>query len=193
MSQQAARKRKPEPVYLRVIQGGLVPADGYAQTQLRNKKFKIGDVVRCDVRKLRNPRFNRLVHRIGQLCVKNLEQFKNMDPHAAIKRLQLESNAGCEEITISLNAGWSAGNEILRSALILLKDFFFMLAKNAGIEIRENGTVTLRIPRSISYESMGQEEYENVALIICRHISEVYWSGLGPDQIAEMAESMVEE
>ena len=193
MSQQAARKRKPEPVYLRVIQGGLVPADGYAQTQLRNKKFKIGDVVRCDVRKLRNPRFNRLVHRIGQLCVKNLEQFKNMDPHAAIKRLQLESNAGCEEITISLNAGWSAGNEILRSALILLKDFFFMLAKNAGIEIRENGTVTLRIPRSISYESMGQEEYENVALIICRHISEVYWSGLGPDQIAEMAESMVDE
>lgn len=186
-------KRKPEPVYLRVIQGGLVPADGYAQSQLRNKKLKIGDVVRCDVRKLRNPKFNRLVHRIGQLCVKNLEQFKNMDPHAAIKRLQLESNAGCEEITISLNAGWSVGNEILRSALILLKDFFFILAKNAGIEIRENGTVTLRIPRSISYESMGQEEYEEVALIICRHISEAYWSGLGPDQIAEMAESMVDE
>ena len=186
-------KRKPEPVYFKVIQGGLVPADAYAQTQLRNKKFKIGDVVRCDVRKLRNPKFNRLVHRIGQLCVKNLEQFKNMDPHAAIKRLQLESNAGCEEITISLNAGWSVGNEILRSALILLKDFFFILAKNAGIEIRENGTVTLRIPRSISYESMGQEEYEEVALIICRHISEAYWSGLGPDQIAEMAESMVDE
>jgi hypothetical protein len=125
--------------------------------------------------------------------VKNLDQFKNMDPHAAIKRLQLESNAGCEEITISLNTGWSAGNEILRSALILLKDFFFMLAKNAGVEIRENGTVTLRIPRSISYESMGQEEYEEVALIICRHISEVYWSGLGTVQIAEMAESMVDE
>ena len=191
--QSAARKRKPEPVYLRVIQGGFAPADGYAQTQLRNKKFKIGDVVRCDVRKLRNPKFNRLVHRIGQLCVKNLEQFKNMDPHSAIKRLQLESNAGCEEITISLNSGWSVGNEILRSALILLKDFFFMLAKNAGIEIRENGTVTLRIPRSISYESMGQEEYEEVALIICRHISEAYWSDLGPDQIAEMAESMVDE
>ena len=186
-------KRKPEPVYFKVIQGGLVPADAYAQTQLRNKKFKIGDVVRCDVRKLRNPKFNRLVHRIGQLCVKNLEQFKNMDPHAAIKRLQLESNAGCEEITISLNAGWSVGNEILRSALILLKDFFLMLAKNAGIEIRENGTVTLRIPKSISYESMGQEEYEEVALIICRHISEAYWSGLGTDQIAEMAESMVDE
>ena len=186
-------KRKPEPVYFKVIQGGLVPADAYAQSQLRNKKLKIGDVVRCDVRKLRNPKFNRLVHRIGQLCVKNLEQFKNMDPHAAIKRLQLESNAGCEEITISLNAGWSVGNEILRSALILLKDFFFILAKNAGIEIRENGTVTLRIPRSISYESMGQEEYEEVALIICRHISEAYWSDLGPDQIAEMAESMVDE
>lgn len=193
IQQAAARKRKHEPVYFKVIQGGLVPADRYAKTQLEKKKFKIGDVVRCDVRKLRNQKFNRLVHRIGQLCVKNLDQFKNMDPHAAIKRLQLESNAGCEEITISLNTGWSAGNEILRSALILLKDFFFMLAKNAGVEIRENGTVTLRIPRSISYESMGQEEYEEVALIICRHISEVYWSGLGTVQIAEMAESMVDE
>lgn len=193
-SQATARpKRKPEKIHLRVIKGGLVPADQYAESLLRNKKFKIGDVVGAEIRKLRNVKFNRLVHRIGQLCVKNLDQFKNMDPHAAIKRLQLESNAGCEEITISLNTGWSAGNEILRSALILLKDFFFMLAKNAGVEIRENGTVTLRIPRSISYESMGQEEYEEVALIICRHISDVYWSGLGTVQIAEMAESMVDE
>ena len=186
-------KRKPEPVYLRVIQNGLVPADGYAQSQLRNKKLKIGDVIKVDIRKLRSQKFNRLVHRIGQLCVKNIEQFKNMDPHSAIKRLQLESNAGCEEITISLNTGWSAGNEILRSALILLKDFFFMLAKNAGVKINEDGTVILRMPRSISYESMSQEEYEGVALIICRHVAEVYWSGLGPDQIAEMAESMVDE
>ena len=195
MIQQTALKRahKKEKIHFRVIKGGLVPADQYAESLLRNKNFKVGDVVGAEIRKLRNVKFNRLVHRIGQLCVKNLDQFKNMDPHAAIKRLQLESNAGCEEITISLNTGWSAGNEILRSALILLKDFFFMLAKNAGVEIRENGTVTLRIPRSISYESMGQEEYEEVALIICRHISEVYWSGLGTVQIAEMAESMVDE
>ena len=89
----SAKKRKPEPVYLRVIQGGLVPADNYAQEQLRNKKFKIGDVVRCDVRKLRNQKFNRLVHRIGQLVAANIEAFSGLDAHTCIKRLQIEGRA----------------------------------------------------------------------------------------------------
>ena len=97
----AARKaHKPEPVYLRVIQGGLVPADSYAQTQLRNKKFKIGDVVRCDVRKLRNQKFNRLVHRIGQLVAANIEAFSGLDAHTCIKRLQIEGRIACDEIGI---------------------------------------------------------------------------------------------
>ena len=97
----ATRKaHKHEPVYLRVIQGGLVPADSYAQTQLRNKKFKIGDVVRCDVRKLRNQKFNRLVHRIGQLVAENIEAFSGLDAHTCIKRLQIEGRIACDEIGI---------------------------------------------------------------------------------------------
>lgn len=96
----AARKPKPEPVYLRVIQGGLVPADRYAEAQLRNKKFKIGDVVRCDVRKLRNQKFNRLVHRIGQLVAENIEAFSGLDAHTCIKRLQIEGRIACDEIGI---------------------------------------------------------------------------------------------
>lgn len=55
----ARPKRKPEKVYLRVIQGGFVPADNFAETQLRNKKFKVGDVVGAEIRKLRNVKFNR--------------------------------------------------------------------------------------------------------------------------------------
>ena len=96
----SAKKRKPEPVYLRVIQGGLVPADNYAQEQLRSKKFKIGDVVRCDVRKLRNQKFNRLVHRIGQLVAANIEAFSGLDAHTCIKRLQIEGRIACDEIGI---------------------------------------------------------------------------------------------
>ena len=100
IQQSAARKRKPEPIYLRVIQGGFEPADGYAQTQLRNKKFRIGDVVKCDVRKLRNQKFNRLVHRIGQLCAANIEAFSGLDAHTCVKRLQIEGKIACDEIGI---------------------------------------------------------------------------------------------
>lgn len=189
----ARLKRKPEKVHLRVIRGGFEPADSYSESQLRNKKLKVGQVVRVEIRKLRSNKFNRLVHQLGILCVKNLDQFRNMDAHSAIKRLQLEANAGCEEIIVSLNIGWSGGNELLRSALIVLKDFFLMLAKNVGIKITEDGYVLLRIPRSISYESMDQEEYEMVARQISRHIAEAYWSGIEPEQIEQIAGAMVDE
>ena len=157
----ATRKaHKHEPVYLRVIQGGLVPADSYAQTQLRNKKFKIGDVVRCDVRKLRNQKFNRLVHRIGQLVAANIEAFSGLDAHTCIKRLQIEGRIACDEI---------------------------------GIMVQGYGMVIQFIPRSMSFDSMDQAEYHDCAKRICRLIAERYWQGLAPDQIAEMAESMVDE
>ena len=112
----ATRKaHKHEPVYLRVIQGGLVPADSYAQTQLRNKKFKIGDVVRCDVRRLRNQKFNRLVHRIGQLVAANIEAFSGLDAHTCIKRLQIEGRIACDEIGIMVQGDIVTGKQIGRA------------------------------------------------------------------------------
>ena len=157
----AERKaHKREPVYLRVIHGGLVPADGYAQTQLRNKKFKIGDVVRCDVRKLRNQKFNRLVHRIGQLVAANIEAFSGLDAHTCIKRLQIEGRIACDEI---------------------------------GIMVQGYGMVIQFIPRSMSFDSMDEEEYHDCAKQICRLIAERYWQGLDPEQIEEMAGVMVDE
>jgi len=158
--QQAVRKRKPEPVYLRIIQGGLVPADAYAQSQLRNKKFKIGEVIKCDVRKLRNQKFNRLVHRIGQLCAANIEAFSGLDAHTCIKRLQIEGRIACDEI---------------------------------GVLVQGYGMVIQFIPRSMSFDSMDEADYHDCAKQICRLIAERYWQGLEPEQIAEMAETMIDE
>ena len=91
-----------EKIYFRIDKGALIPADGYAASVLRRRSFKIGDVVHADVTKIRNPKFNRLVHRIGKLVVANVAGFGDLDAHKAIKRLQLESGAGCEEIGILL-------------------------------------------------------------------------------------------
>lgn len=104
MSQQAKQpikpKRKPEKIFLRVIRGGLIPADNFAETQLRNKKFKVGDVVGAEIRKLRNQKFNRLVHRVGQLVATNIEEFNGLDAHVCIKRLQIEGRIACDEIGV---------------------------------------------------------------------------------------------
>lgn len=146
-------KRKPEPVHLRVIQGGFAPADSYAQTQLRNKKFKIGDVVKCDVRKLRNPRFNRLVHRIGQLCAANIDEFTGMDPHKVIKRLQLEGNIYCDEISIKPYSILIV-DSVLKAVRPIL-DLF-------GLHLSNDGLLVVRIPQSLSFDSMDEQEFHDV-------------------------------
>ena len=100
MNLTAKRPVKKEKVFLRVIKGGLVPADSFASSQLRKKKFKEGDVVGAVITKLRNPKFNRLVHRIGQLCAQNIEAFTGIDAHVVIKRLQIEGRIACDEIGV---------------------------------------------------------------------------------------------
>jgi len=56
------------------------------------------------------------------------------------------------------------------------------------------GTATVvRIPLSLSYESMEEGEFKEVMRGICRHVAETYWPGLEPEQIEDMATCMVGE
>jgi hypothetical protein len=91
---------KRERIYFRVSKGALVPADPYAASVLRQRGYHLGDLVAADVVKPRNPKFNRLVHKLGQLVVANIEAFRGMDAHRAIKRLQIEGRVACEEIGV---------------------------------------------------------------------------------------------
>jgi hypothetical protein len=91
---------KRERIYLKVCKGSLQPADPCAEAQLRAKGYKIGDIVAATLAKLRNPKFNRLVHRIGQLVVANVEAFAGLDAHVAIKRLQIEGRIACDEVGV---------------------------------------------------------------------------------------------
>ena len=60
----------------------------------------MNDLLAAELVKPRNPKFNRLVHRIGQLVVANIDAFAGLDAHKAVKRLQIEGKVACEEIGI---------------------------------------------------------------------------------------------
>ena len=94
------KRNKPEGIYLRVMHGALVPADNYARMQLSAKGYHTNDVLLATLKKLRSAGFNRLVHRIGQLVVANIEDFAGIDAHKAIKRLQIEGRVACDEIGV---------------------------------------------------------------------------------------------
>lgn len=57
----ARSKRQRDAIFLRVVKGGFEPASAFYADLLRARKFKVGDVVRAELTKPRNPRHHRLV------------------------------------------------------------------------------------------------------------------------------------
>lgn len=153
-------KNRPKRVMLRVVKGGLEPADGFAREVLRSRCFRVGDIVSAEIRKPRNPGFHRLAHRIGQLCADNIADFSGMEAHSVLKRLQVEARIGCDEL---------------------------------GLKIPGVGYVVQFIPRSLSFESMDEDEFRSIVRALCRHIAEHYWPTLSAEQIEQMAETFVDE
>lgn len=151
---------KRERIYLKVVKGALVPADPCAESKLRSRHYKTGQIVAAELVIPRNPKFNRLVHQLGQLVIQNIDAFHGMDAHTAIKRLQIEGKVACDEI---------------------------------GIMVANYGMVIQLIPRSLSFESMSEDEFQDAAKGICRTIAERYWPTLTPEAIQRMADCMVEE
>ena len=151
---------RPEKIMFRVEKGALVPADRFSFEKLRARKYSTGDLVAVQLGKCRNPRFHRLAHALGTLVVENIEDFEGMNAHAALKRIQIESNTACDEIMLKI----------------------------PGL-----GAVMQRIPRSLSFESMDEDEFKETVKGFCRHIAKQYWPDMQPEQIEKMAEVMVNE
>jgi len=99
-------RRRPEKIFLRVSDMGLVPADPYAETRLREKKYKVGDVLSANLSKLRKQGTHKNAHKIGVLMMQTHDDFRYYaNAHDVLKRLQIESGAACEEIKIKNRTG----------------------------------------------------------------------------------------
>jgi len=146
-----------ERILLTVHKGALAPLDDYSVELLRERGFKLGDVLEADLRKARNPQFNRFVHAFGRLIADNIDGFEGLDAHKVIKRLQIEGNVACDEIALNF----------------------------PGV-----GPCSYRVAKSLSFGSMDEGEFKEFYKALCRHVSNVYWPGLSPEQIEDMAAMM---
>jgi len=105
-------KRARRPVYLMVrklmdpatgeLVGCLVPAHEVDARLLRERKFHTGREVRAELKQPREEWQHRLIHKIGQLMVDNVEGWEQMGSHDAVKRLQRESGTCCEEMEMDI-------------------------------------------------------------------------------------------
>ena len=129
-----------------------MPADRQTEDELKswsNAQVRAGEL-RCP----RNPRFHRLAHAIGQLAADNLDEFTGMDGHQVLKRLQLESGVGCDEMAIR------AGSQMFMH----------------------------RIPKSLSFSSMAQDEFKSVTAGLCQWLVKRYWPDTSVEEVMQMAE-----
>lgn len=188
------KARKREPVGMRYVTGrggtrGLVPATKSDAERLDKSRLKEHDLVFVDVRKPRNPEFHRLAHRIGMLVVQNVPGFEHLTAHEVLKRLQLESGVACEPIAIRVEAVASRLVNWIDAQLGpgAAKIFRLFFAES------EDKTLVVDIPISFSYASMAQGEFHEAVKGLCQYLHAKYLPNLSPAQIAEMAESMVDD
>ena len=84
-----------------IKKGCLEPAGSWVSERLREKKYRLGDIVFAELTKPRNPKFNKLVHAFGRLVAENIESFEGTPSHDVLKRLQIEANIACKEIALN--------------------------------------------------------------------------------------------
>lgn len=176
-----------QPVNGRMV---AIAADDLSRQRLKDKGYRAGDVCFAEMVKPRNPRFHRLIHAFGKLVAENIDDFHGMDAHRVLKRIQLESGIGCEDVQIKFSGFWDQvidwvvkqSGESVRPALVMIRDIC------GGDKL-----IDARIPQSLAFESMDEGEFREVARGMCRHIAERYWPECTPEEVAEMAELSVQE
>ncbi|WP_272962311.1 hypothetical protein [Alcanivorax jadensis] len=80
----------------------LQAADDFTARRMREKGYRVGDLLAAQVTKPRSPGYHAYAHRLGQMVADNIEGFEGMQAHKVLKRLQLESGVECESAAIKV-------------------------------------------------------------------------------------------
>lgn len=97
----APKKQKARALMLRVTADGrFEPADQLSQEVCRARKYRVGDILSTDMKKPRSYVQWKKAHKLGQLLAENLDDFAGMDAHRVLKRIQVETGIGCDEMPI---------------------------------------------------------------------------------------------
>jgi hypothetical protein len=89
-------------IMVRFEKGALVPADRASREILRDRAYHVGDILAAALSKPRNYKFFGKAHILGRLVAESIEGFEGMEPHAVLKRLQIEGDIACDRMVINL-------------------------------------------------------------------------------------------
>jgi len=94
-------KSKPEKFAFRYDEKmGLRFGDDYTIRRMKERGYHHEDLLFASISKPRKPWYNRWVHKLGTLCVDNIEPFKYLDAHTSIKKIQWEADIECFHMVV---------------------------------------------------------------------------------------------
>lgn len=156
-------KRASRPIYatcMRVVDptsgeelGAFVPLHDIDRRLAKDRGYRAGREYRLEIKESRNAAFHRLAHVVGHLLVDNVEAFRDLDAHAALKQLQLESGICCE--TVEMDA-----SPVVKALLDAAEAVLGVGARRvlAGV-LPEIRTIPVKVPQSLAFDSMEEEDF----------------------------------
>lgn len=170
-AEKRAAKRARRPVYcvierVAVLETGeerlaILAAHPIDRQLMKERGYRRGDEVRVEIKKARNIKFHRLAHAVGNLLVQNVEKFRHMGGHDALKQIQRESGVCCEQQVVDMG--------VLRIGDITV----------------EIGERPVQVARSIAFDDMPEDEFHEFFNGITDYIDQHYQSVMTDDVRAE--------
>ncbi|WNB79614.1 MULTISPECIES: hypothetical protein [unclassified Stenotrophomonas] len=156
-------KRASRPIYatcMRLVDpatgeeiGAFAPSNDIDRRLAKDRGYRIGHEYRLEIKESRNAVFHRLAHLIGHLLVDNVEAFRDLDAHAALKQVQLESGIFCEMVEMDASPVVKA---LLDAAETVLGAGARKVLSGVLPEIR---TIRVKVAQSLAFDSMEEEDF----------------------------------
>lgn len=138
---------------------------------LKERGMRNGLECRAEFKMSRNVKFHKLAHVIGHLLVDNVEEFRGVGAHDALKAVQLKSNTACDMIEMDATPVISAILDACESII------GHGARKMLAAVLPEIKTIPVKIARSIAFDEMAQDEFveffEGITEYIGLHYSSV--------------------
>lgn len=106
-----------------------------------------------EIKASRNAAFHRLAHVLRHLLVDNVEAFRDLGAHAALKQVQLESGICCEMVEMDASPVVKA---LLDAAETMLGTGARKALSGVLPEIR---TIPVKVAQSLAFDSMEEEDF----------------------------------
>lgn len=177
-AQKIKQKRARRPIYVTCMRlmdpktgeefGCFVPSHPIDQRLAKERGFRVGHEYRAEIKQARVGWQHRLIHKIGQQMVENVEGWDHLSSHDAIKQLQMESGVCCEQSEINAKPVIAAVLAVVQQ--VVGKRTYSKLAKLLPVI----ETVPVRQAESLAYDEMEQDRFEQLFDGITEHIGKHY-------------------